>query len=50
METEKEPIDLTDDGQVKKRIIREGVGTTPSKNSAVSGKLCTPKKYHVKDD
>ena len=30
-------INITRDGQVQKRILREGAGETPVKNSTVSG-------------
>lgn len=33
-----EIINVTPDGKVTKRILREGVGTFPAKNASVSGK------------
>lgn len=36
-DSEMDVIQLTDDGQVTKRILREGAGSTPEKNNTVSG-------------
>jgi hypothetical protein len=37
-------IKLTDDGQVTKRILREGAGTQPEPNNTVTGKKKKKKK------
>jgi hypothetical protein len=40
-DSEVDIIKLTEDGQVTKRILREGAGTTPEKNNSVSGMTLT---------
>jgi hypothetical protein len=39
MVTDSDMIKLTEDGQVTKRILREGVGAQPEKDNTVTGNV-----------